>query len=282
MKKVFISYSHKDKAWKDRVTKHLKAIEKVAEVSAWNDRKIEAGAEWFKNIETALKETHIAVLLISADFLGSGFINEHEIPVLKKQHETEGVRIIPLILQPCAWHVDSRLSSFQAKPKDGKPLSGMNDFEIETVLAELAGEICTMVKSWGVVPGPVERTFIPPPPDRISLSRMPVTDAKDFLDRAVTGLREAGAQEFLVKGLLPRVGFYRLRGEFDSARVDLSEALEIAEAGDMKLHLCDYHLEAARLCRDEKKETDAVEHERIAEGMIEEMEYYRRKRGIKK
>jgi ATP-dependent Clp protease ATP-binding subunit ClpA len=72
------------------------------------------------------------------------------------------------------------LSSFQAKPKDGKPLSGMNNYEIENVLAELAGEICTIVKSWGPVDDSAERNFLSPPPRNISISRMPVTDAAVF------------------------------------------------------------------------------------------------------
>jgi hypothetical protein len=109
----------------------------------------------------------------------------------------------------------------------------------------------------------------------------PWKKAKDFLDRAVTGLREAGAQEFLVKGLLHRAAFFRLRGNFDSAWGDLAEVLEIAEAGDMKLFLCDYHLEAARLCTAEGKESEAGEHERIAEELIEETEYFRRKKEFK-
>ena len=102
--------------------------------------------------------------------------------------------------------------------------------------------------------------------------------AKDFLDRAVTGLRKSGRQDMLPLGLLARAAFFRLRGEFGLAWVDLSEAREIAEAGDMKLHLCDYHLEAARLCRDEKKETEAAEHARKASALIEETGYFRRKK----
>jgi replicative DNA helicase len=66
MKKVFISYSHKDKKWKGRLVEQLKAVEKVTDISAWNDRKIGAGEKWFREIEKALKEAHIAVLLISA------------------------------------------------------------------------------------------------------------------------------------------------------------------------------------------------------------------------
>jgi hypothetical protein len=46
----------------------------------------------------------------------------------------------------------------------------------------------------------------------------------------------------------------------------------------MKLHLCDYHLEAARLCAVEGKDSETTEHERIAAEMIEETEYFRKKR----
>jgi hypothetical protein len=73
----------------------------------------------------------------------------------------------------------------------------------------------------------------------------PWTRARGFLDRAVTGLREAGDQSMLVLGLLARAAYFRWYGDFDAARADLCEAREIAESGDMKLHLCDYHLEAA-------------------------------------
>ena len=39
----------------------------------------------------------------------------------------------------------------------------------------------------------------------------------------------------------------------------------------MKLHLCDYHLEVVRLCMAEGKESEAAEHERKTEKLIEEM-----------
>ncbi len=51
--------------------------------------------------------------------------------------------------------------------------------------------------------------------------------------------------------------------------------------GEMKLHLVDYHLEAARVCRDEGKEREAGEHLRIAEEMIQETGYLRRGKEVK-
>ncbi|MCP5047683.1 MAG: hypothetical protein GY940_10960, partial [bacterium] len=75
--------------------------------------------------------------------------------------------------------------------------------------------------------------------------------------------------------------YYRLQREFQKARSDLKEALEIAENGDMKLFLADYHLEAARLCIAERKKTDAEEHLRKAEVIIKETGYGRREKELK-
>jgi tetratricopeptide (TPR) repeat protein len=101
-----------------------------------------------------------------------------------------------------------------------------------------------------------------------------------FLETAVTGLRESGNQDDLPRGLIARAECYRRMGAFSKAREDLDEAEEIAETGDMKLYLCDYHLEAAKLCRDEGNETGAKEHFRTAGRLIEETKYGRRKRLI--
>ncbi|MCP5107320.1 MAG: hypothetical protein GY950_28290 [bacterium] len=102
--------------------------------------------------------------------------------------------------------------------------------------------------------------------------------AMAYLDRAVTGLREAGRQDILPLGLLSRADCYRRQRQFDRAWQDLTEATEIAESGDMKLHQTDALLLAAALCEDEGKNSDAKEHRRKAEELIEETGYKRREK----
>jgi tetratricopeptide (TPR) repeat protein len=104
--------------------------------------------------------------------------------------------------------------------------------------------------------------------------------AMEYLDRAVTGLREAGTNDHLPRGLLARAVCYRLQKEFANAWDDLKEAEEIATLGDMKLFLVDYHLEAGELRRAEGKEADAVRHFETAKEMIKETGYHRRERGV--
>jgi len=60
------------------------------------------------------------------------------------------------------------------------------------------------------------------------------------------------AQELCIPwGLLTRAALRRFRSDFLGAAEDLTEVLEIAERGPMRLHECEAHLEWARLCRDQ-------------------------------
>jgi len=101
-------------------------------------------------------------------------------------------------------------------------------------------------------------------------------EGKPHLDKAVEGLRKGNRQDHLPRGLLARAVLYRLQKDFTNAWNDLEEAQEIAERGDMKLHLADYHLEACRVCLAERKMIKAGEHLETAREMIGEMGYHRR------
>jgi tetratricopeptide (TPR) repeat protein len=172
---IFISYAHKDEEWKDRVVTHLRVLELEGMLDVWDDRRIEAGDDWRAEIETAINAASIAVLLISANFLTSKFILDNEVPRLLQRRASEGVRVIPLIVKPCAWQQVKWLSPIQARPKDGKPLSSGNDYQIDTDLAALANEVAGIVRRVGSHDVRAHGRA-PLPPDKISLSKLPVTD----------------------------------------------------------------------------------------------------------
>ena len=103
------------------------------------------------------------------------------------------------------------------------------------------------------------------------------TNATDFLNQAVDGLREASHQEFIVRGLLARAELFRYQQSWEKAWADLQEAKEITERGQMNLYMADYHLEAARLCLAEgKKIKEAYEHYKEARERVDKMGYHRR------
>ena len=138
---VFISYSHKDEAWKDRLVSHLRVLEYEGALDVWDDRRIEAGDNWREEIETALNAATVAILIISKDFLTSPFIREQELTRILAGRNEGRLKVIPLIAEPCAWQQVGVLQGIQARPKDGRPLSAVASHQVDEDLAALAVEI---------------------------------------------------------------------------------------------------------------------------------------------
>jgi hypothetical protein len=149
---IFISYSHQDEAWKDRLVKQLKVLELEDILQIWEDRRIQTGDDWQPEIEQSLNSASLAVLLISADFLTSNFIRGQEVPRLLQRRSKEGVRLFPIILLPCPWQRVKWLAPIQVRPKDGKPLASFSEYEIEENLANIALEIDRLLQSAALAP----------------------------------------------------------------------------------------------------------------------------------
>ncbi len=104
--------------------------------------------------------------------------------------------------------------------------------------------------------------------------------AIEHLNQAVDGLRLAGTQHHLPRGLLARAELYRVSGEFNKARHDLDEAMVIAERGSMGLYQADCHLEYTRFYLAMGEKGKARESLDIAKKMIEKMDYHLRDKDV--
>lgn len=100
-------------------------------------------------------------------------------------------------------------------------------------------------------------------------NRLPCFEAGHHVNAAVSGLRQAGQQDFLPRGLLTRAWIHHKAERPEQAKEDLDEAQRIAKAGGMRLHLADIALYRARLFRDR-------EALRTARALIEQCGYGKR------
>jgi tetratricopeptide (TPR) repeat protein len=103
-----------------------------------------------------------------------------------------------------------------------------------------------------------------------------IEQAEEFLQLAVTGLRQAGMMDELPRGLLSSSVLYRFKGEFTRSEEYLVELKRIVTRGGMHLRLADYFIELARLRLAQNKSDEATTHLVSAKEMIDRMGYHRR------
>lgn len=138
---VFVSYSHADRVWLDRLQIHLAPLVSQRLVDAWDDTKIRPGSQWQSELEDALFRAHIAVLLISADFLASDSIMNKELPLLLERSARGELRLLPVVVGPSRWETIPALYQLKSLNPPDRPLTAMLLAEAEETLARLAHEI---------------------------------------------------------------------------------------------------------------------------------------------
>lgn len=142
--KVFISYSHKDQEWLNMLKRHFKPFEKS--IKFWDDSRIKPGTKWKEEIQNAIEDSKIAILMISADFFNSDFITSEEIPPLLEKAKREGTTILSVILKPCMFHEYPDISDYQAINSPNNTIIQMSEAERELIWVELVSTIKTILK----------------------------------------------------------------------------------------------------------------------------------------
>ncbi|MGB7990258.1 MAG: toll/interleukin-1 receptor domain-containing protein, partial [Candidatus Methylophosphatis roskildensis] len=138
---VFISYSHRDTAWLERLQVYLAPFERHGQVRRWDDTLIAPGERWAQEIGEALARAKVAVLLVSAQFLASDFIARVELPRLLGAAEDQGVTILPLVLDWCNFERMPELAQFQSVNPPSRPLETLDEVDCKAVLARLAASV---------------------------------------------------------------------------------------------------------------------------------------------
>lgn len=137
---VFISYSHEDATYLDRLLVHLEPLKREGLVKYWSDQQIRPGSNWREEIANAIEKAGVAILLVSPDFLASEFISTDELPPLLQAAKERGAVILPIVLRPCRFTRDAKLSAFQAFNR-AAPVALLSEVEQDQIWDDVAAEV---------------------------------------------------------------------------------------------------------------------------------------------
>jgi len=139
---VFICYSSVDREWVDLIYEMMAPILRCKGngLQLWDDSKIRPGEKWEPEIETALAQAQVALLLVSAKFLASEFVMGKEVPTLLEAAKTEGVTILWVHLSACL--VDrTPIYAYQAVLPPNRTLVAMDKPQQHEALRDIANEV---------------------------------------------------------------------------------------------------------------------------------------------
>ena len=119
----------------DELHAHLAYYVQREAIDFWDNTRILPGAKWQEEMNTELQLARVAILLVSADFLASDSITQHELPSLLSSAKQKGTKILCVILRPCAFE-DSDLAQFL--PVNTQPLSGLSKVKRDEIWNRVA------------------------------------------------------------------------------------------------------------------------------------------------
>ncbi|HMK26506.1 MAG TPA: leucine-rich repeat protein [Chitinophagaceae bacterium] len=132
-KKIFISYSQKDKRltlkngtvinFKEELETHLKALSNLALAENWSDSDLMAGEGWDEKIKEQLADADIILFLVSANLIATKYVLEEEIPLAKYYNRKKHTVIIPVILNHCDWQSVPLFAESNVVPHKGNPVA---------------------------------------------------------------------------------------------------------------------------------------------------------------
>ncbi len=124
--KAFISYSHVDQRFLERLHVHFAPLQREELITTWTDNDILAGGKLDKKISDSLANSKLFIALLSPDYISSNYCYEKEFKNALEMQEKNQIIVIPVIVEDCDW-LNTPFQKFKALPKDGKPISAWNN-----------------------------------------------------------------------------------------------------------------------------------------------------------
>jgi hypothetical protein len=130
---VFVSYAREDKRWLDEEYRYslipflMESLRRHS-VTFWFDTELKPGDEFKRHIEAKIDQSQIALLIVSQNFLNSGFIERHEMPRIAERAQQGKMIVVPVLVEPCDWSDYPFLADRQMVPS-ASPLIDFTESE---------------------------------------------------------------------------------------------------------------------------------------------------------
>jgi hypothetical protein len=153
--RITISYAHADQGYAEAVADHLKQLAPGGLASTWFDGDIRAGSDWSEEIEREISGADVIIMLVSHAYLGSDFINQHELGMIESAR-ARGAGVWPVLIGDCCWRSHDRVRDLQFF-SGGQLLRAPTTKTFTTQVAGLVAEIASFLQERLMATRPPEK-----------------------------------------------------------------------------------------------------------------------------
>ena len=142
---IFVSYSHKDLRWLEELQLHLAPLirSRALVLELWDDRRITLGAHWQEEIQRALSDAALAIIIVSPDYLASEYLQRVELPSLLTAAHDRGLPIAWIAARSSSFS-ETPIARFQALNDPSRPLAKLSENRRDEVMVSVARRIAEM------------------------------------------------------------------------------------------------------------------------------------------
>jgi tetratricopeptide (TPR) repeat protein len=119
---VFYAYAQEDEDLRVTLEKHLSLLRTQALITSWHEQLVYPGSNRNQEITKHLERASVILLLISADFLASGYCFGVEMQRALERQAAKEAWVMPILLREVDWQ-DAPFAHLQILPTNAKPIT---------------------------------------------------------------------------------------------------------------------------------------------------------------
>lgn len=144
--KIFISYSHDNAKWLEKLRKHLNHLSKHAQIEYWSDKNIVPGTSFHDEMKQAMEVTRIAVLLVTPEYLDSEFICDEALPYFVEMFQKQEIDIFWIPISASSYQL-SQLKDIPSIHTPKEPLDTLTQPRLDEILTRMVKNITKIMST---------------------------------------------------------------------------------------------------------------------------------------
>ena len=139
---LFLSYAREDGKFAEGITPVLLRLEHELNITFFRDIEcLIPSDQWEPKIDEALQQSSIAICFLSLAYFSSAFIQQRELPRIKRRFEAGSLKIVPVFAGPVAVDSDDTFPNIVWVNKPNQPLCDMSDKELNSFAVDFEKNI---------------------------------------------------------------------------------------------------------------------------------------------